>query len=109
MTKEAGKNMTESIQKNEKAMERVSGKEKPTIKPTGSVVYIGPTISGIVKQNTVFNNGLTDELKKRVQEVPSVSALIVPIERLAATSAELVREGSTLNILYKRIQNNKGD
>lgn len=35
-----------------------------TQKAPSKVVYVGPTIFGVAVQNTVFNNGLSDELKK---------------------------------------------
>ncbi len=65
------------------------------------VVYIGPDISG-AKQYTVFNNGLPDVLKKKIQEQPFFRSLIVPVEKLAQANMELAKEGSVLNILYQK-------
>ena len=70
-------------------------------KQAGIVVYIGPDIPG-AKQYTTYNNGLPDALKDRVKTQSFFSSLIVPVERLAQASAELVREGSALSVFFKR-------
>ena len=75
------------------AKEEMQKKEK--------VVYIGPDIYGS-KQYTVFNNGLPDVLKKKIQEQPFFRSLIVPVEKLAQANMELAKEGSVLNILYQK-------
>lgn len=77
--------------------------KKPAIKETrqGSMVYVGPDIPG-AKQYTVFNNGLPDALKEKIKEHPFFDSLVIPVEKLAKASAELVREGSALSILYQK-------
>ena len=43
------------------------------------VAYCGPTIKGIAPQYTVFVDGLPDKLKEKVEQVPLLKALIVPL------------------------------
>ena len=51
-------------------------------------VYIGPSIIG-VSQGTVFNNGLTEVLKKAMDETPAISNLVVSLSELAKAQTEL--------------------
>ena len=76
-------------------------KAAPATQEAEIVVYIGPDIPG-AKQYTTYNNGLPDVLKDRVKTQSFFSSLIVPVERLAQASAELVREGSALSVFFKR-------
>lgn len=51
-------------------------------------VYIGPSIIG-VSQGTVFSNGLTEVLKKAMDETPAIRNLVVPLSELAKAQTEL--------------------
>lgn len=66
-----------------------------------TVVYIGPDIPG-AKQYTTYNAGLPAALREQVIEHRVFESLVVPVERLAKANAELAKEGSALNILYKK-------
>ena len=63
-----------------------------------TVVYIGPDILG-AKQ---YNAGLPDALKEQIAEYRIFESLVVPVEKLAAASAELRKEGSALSVLYQK-------
>ena len=66
-----------------------------------TVVYIGPDIPG-AKQYTTYNAGLPDALKEQIAEYRIFESLVEPVEKRAAASAELAKEGSELSILYRR-------
>lgn len=51
-------------------------------------VYIGPPIIG-VSQGTVFSNGLTEVLKKAMDETPAIRNLVVSLSELAKAQTEL--------------------
>lgn len=91
-------------------------KQAPTVKKTDTkeskqevgsqqppvlVVYIGPDIPG-AKQYTTYNAGLPDALKEKIKEHPFFNSLVIPVEGLAKANAELAKEGSALNVLYRR-------
>lgn len=76
-------------------------KAAPAMQEAEIVVYIGPDIPG-TKQYTTYNAGLPDALKEKIVEHRVFESLVVPVERLAKASAELAKEGSALNILYKK-------
>lgn len=51
-------------------------------------VYIGPSIIG-VSQGTVFSNGLTEVLKRAMDETPAIRNLVVSLSELARAQTEL--------------------
>jgi len=65
-----------------------------------TVVYIGPDILG-AKQYTTYNAGLPDALKEQIINHRVFESLVIPVTGLAKANAELSKEGSALNILFK--------
>ncbi len=77
-----------------------------------TVMYIGPTIPGVVSANTTFNNGLTDLLKNAIAEMPAINTLIVPIEKLVQARVQLRQENSPYDVCYNKVRqyvNKKGE
>lgn len=68
----------------------------------GTVTYCGPTVKGIAPQYTVFVDGLPEKLKEKVEQVPLLNALIVPLDKLAETRVKIDQEGTRENILYNK-------
>lgn len=87
---------------------RKSEKKEKKENPRESMVYIGPDIPD-VKQYTVFNNGLPATLVQRIADRPFFNSLIVPVTKLAQANVELAREGSALNVLYKKACVERGE
>ena len=91
--------MSETEKKQPQTIKKDATKE--VRKESVIVVYIGPDIPG-VKQYTVFNNGLPDALKEKIKEHPFFNSLVIPVDKLANANIELAKEGSALNILYRK-------
>lgn len=68
----------------------------------GSVAYCGPTVKGIAPRYTVFVDGLPDKLKEKVEQVPLLKALIVPLDKLAEMRVKLEQDGTRENILCNK-------
>lgn len=66
------------------------------------VAYCGPTIKGIAPRYTVFVDGLPEKLKEKVEQVPFLKALIVPLDKLAEMRVKIEQDGTRENILYKK-------
>ena len=66
------------------------------------VAYCGPTVKGIAPQYTVFVDGLPEKLKEKVEQVPLLKALIVPLDKLAEMRVKIEQDGTRENILYKK-------
>ena len=45
----------------------------------GTVVYCGPSIKGVAKQFTAYNNGIPEGLKAATEKNKVLTALIVPL------------------------------
>jgi hypothetical protein len=87
-----------SIEKTEKKTEAV----KEVTETTGAAAYCGPTVKGIAPQYTVFVDGLPEKLKEKVEQVPFLKALIVPLDKLAEMRVKIEQDGTRENILYKK-------
>lgn len=73
-----------------------------TAETVGTVAYCGPTVKGIAPQYTVFVDGLPEKLKEKVEQVPLLNALIVPLDKLAETRVKIDQEGTRENILCNK-------
>ena len=73
-----------------------------TAEAVGTVAYCGPTVKGIAPQYTVFVDGLPEKLKEKVEQVPLLNALIVPLDKLADMRVKIDQEGTRENILYNK-------
>lgn len=68
-----------------------------------AVVWCGPTIKGIVRQYTVFSDGLPANVKAVVGKQPLYGALVRPVESFSATKAALRDPNSAESLIYKQI------
>lgn len=74
------------------------------MKPT---VYIGPTLpNGILKQYTVFRNGM---VPRHIQSLydgnDALRGLVVPVGDMTYAMASMKRRGTLLNLFSKRVLN----
>lgn len=68
-----------------------------------NLMYLGPTITGVVRHSTIFKNGvLTDKVKKCVEELPMMERLFVPIDELPPAIKELKKSQSALRTIYEQ-------
>lgn len=72
------------------------------------VVYIGPNIPGVVRQDSVFTGGIPSALSEKAKEIPAIESLIVPLGSFATARKE--RQSGTgrivtiCNIVAKKLQ-----
>lgn len=78
---------------------------KKTDKRTQSaIVYCGPDIPFVARQFDSYSNGLPERLEQMAMASYAIAALIVPMERLAQTRAELMRQGSAMQNIFARAE-----
>ncbi len=88
---------------------KLEKKEKNTAVPpkakqhTGTVVYCGPSLRGVARQYTVFNEGIPEPLQELINRHPAVRGLIVPVERFAKTRLAVETRGTAEYVLYQKI------
>lgn len=68
------------------------------------LIYCGPTIKGIVRQNDHFINGIPNKLKEYSNQHKSVERLIVPLKDIIDVKKNLTIPGTVENISYLSIQ-----
>lgn len=90
----------ETITTTKKTATRVATASVKTVPVT--VVYIGPTIPGVVTTNTIFNNGISNELQILTGELPAIKELIVPVDKLVGARAKLRDRKSATSICYEK-------
>lgn len=78
--------------------------EQATVKAaqTETLVYVGPSILGVAYHNTVFNNGVPQELQTAMDEEPAFKNLLVPIGQLAAVGSDIANKRGAAYIFYEK-------
>lgn len=67
------------------------------------VVYCGPSIRNIVRQYTVFDDGIPETLRDFFDEKPIAKTMLIPLSRLAEMRSKLEDKGTPEAVLYRQI------
>lgn len=67
-----------------------------------TVVYVGPSILGVAYHNTVYNNGLPQELQDAIEKEPAFRNLLVPISQLSAVGNDIANKRGAAYIFYEK-------
>jgi hypothetical protein len=90
-----------SVTTEEKGMETTATVSTAT-SAVETVVYIGPSITNVVEEGAIFNNGLTQALLDEIKRKPFLKGLIIPINQLAKAKADLRVNNSAIHTLYTK-------
>lgn len=78
-----------------------TNKKASAAKKQGNLMYLGPTITGVVRHSTIFKNGiLPQKLDKCVEEFPAMKKLLVSMDEISRVTKELMKEQSALATIY---------
>lgn len=77
---------------------------KKAAEAAGTVVYCGPSIKGVARQYTAYNNGIPEGLKQAAEKNKILAALIVPMEDLPEAMRQLRQKSGRIYTLYKAVQ-----
>lgn len=93
---EAGKQAsTESLSVNKcEGTTQESKQGKGMALPEGQCVYIGPELRGVVSRNTIFRQGVPEEVKKGIAGMLSLSRLFIPVEKLPQVNCSMLSVGA---------------
>jgi len=80
---------------------------EPMASEKESMVYVGPTINGVAVQYTVYNNGISAELKTAIEAMPVIGNLIVPITKLSSTMQNLSNHQGAMHIQFEKAKQYK--
>lgn len=67
-------------------------------------VYCGPTVRGVTRQYTVYNNGLPEVMEEFFRQHPAARSLLVPVDAFAKTRANLEMAGTAESIIFNQIK-----
>lgn len=81
-------------------------KKKMAAKAITKFVYIGPTLPGIAKEGTIYENGSDVALIQACKMMPALTDMIVPIDALPEALRELKVPDSALLVKYDFIKKN---
>lgn len=79
-------------------------KPKRTDKATGTVVYCGPTIPGVAKQFTFYNNGIPAPLSAAIEKYPPMGGLVIPLDQLPEAMKKLNGKQGHIYRLFRLVQ-----
>lgn len=68
-----------------------------------AVMYIGPTVRGVVRHGDTFSGGIPGRLETLAESRPIVRDLIVPLSGAVEAEKDARTEGMALAIAYGRI------
>lgn len=74
---------------------------KKAEKVVQNMIYLGPSIAGVIRHSTVFKNGvLPAKVQECVKELPMMERLFVPIGNMPEAVMELKKNQSVLRTVY---------
>ena len=87
------------------ANENTEKQEKKKENTTENVIYLGPDIPNIISSSTVVEGGvLPDVVNEKIEELPILSNLFVPVSGMVEKVKELNKDGSSANTIYARVK-----
>lgn len=81
-------------------------------KKFSTVMYMGPSILGVTRQNAVYRNGIPEALEVFANENPAIKKFFVPLDRIHEVRQKLEDKSSAYSMLYADINKKirvKGD
>ena len=73
---------------------------------TTTAIYTGPNIIAFALMKfQVFRGGLPPYIKRAIEKIPEIEALIVPVEELEAMRQKISRPGTNEARLYYSVEN----
>lgn len=73
------------------------------------IVYIGPTIRGLVKKNQIFTYEPKEIMEKAGEVSRYTGYLFVGMDDIVSKRNELRKQGTLLNISYKKVKKEVAD
>ena len=72
-----------------------------------AVMYLGPTIVGVIRHSTVFKEGvLPEKVQECVKQLPMMEKLFVSIGDIREAVKEINKNQSVLRTIYVQVTNN---
>lgn len=79
------------------------------IKQNESLMYLGPTIRGVVKHGAIFTGKIPGTLDEFRKKKPIINNLIVPLSELLEAKKALSEEGTIEHVAFKQLEEQEGE
>lgn len=96
-TTESAEESTETTEESTETTETTEGTESSTTEP---VAYVGPNIKHVAQSGTVYIGDLPAALTAKIEEIPAIKGLLIPVSKLSTAGAAAKKSGTALNNLY---------
>lgn len=88
----------------EKTQATVEKTQTTAKKTQGNLMYLGPTITGVVRNSTVFKDGvLPQKVKECIEQYPAMEKLFVSTKNIPAAVKELNKKQSAMSTIYSQV------
>lgn len=68
------------------------------------VIYLGPSIDGVVEKNKIFKYNPKDVIEKAKEVNPLAEHLFVSMDKIVEKKKELNKKGSLISMAYKSLK-----
>lgn len=85
------------------AVVEAEAKEPAKQEKKESLMYLGPTITGVIRNAEVYAGELPEAIKKCVEECPVMERLFVNLDGVADAVKSLRKETSALGAIYAQV------
>lgn len=87
----------------ETVKETVTPEPKKEPEKKSNLVYLGPTITGVIRHSTVFQDGILPAMAQQcVSEFPMMRRLFVTLDEMPDAVKELSKKQSALGAIYEQ-------
>lgn len=98
-TEAVAEEVVEAVPEEKTADVPVSKQEK-----SSNLVYLGPTISGVIKNNAVYKDGvLPEKVNSYIEKLPILKRLFVTLDDMTDAVKELNKDTSALRAVYTEV------
>lgn len=79
----------------------------PKQEANSNLVYLGPTINGVIKSNAVYKDGvLPEKVNGYIEKFPIMKRLFVTLDGMTDAVKELKKDTSALRAIYVEVAQN---
>lgn len=67
------------------------------------IVYVGPTLTGVAKEGTIYLNGVTPQLEEARRKLPEIEEFVIPLAEYEEVKRRIRDPQDALSQIYQDI------
>lgn len=68
-----------------------------------TVMYLGPSIAGVVTYGTIYNNGIPGAAKEKIKAIPVLASMFVEVDKVGDARSDFVNKNSAFSACYEKV------